>query len=226
MRVNPGETSEAMRLPSSDAYPPWAFDREDETDDSLFYAEPRLVVHVDDRAVEAISSYLGRALPEKGVVLDLMSSWRSHLPEDGGTRTVVGLGLNAVEMAENPQLDGAVVHDLNADPRLPFDRAAFDAAVVTVSIQYMVRPVEVFAEVNRVLRPGGAFHVIYSNRMFPTKAVAIWRALDDGSRAGLIGSYFRSSGGWESPRAVDIGLPSDPPADPVYAVRARKSDER
>ncbi len=211
---------------STSAYPAWAFRREDETSDDLFYAEPRLVVHVDDHAVQAISGYLGRVLPRDGVILDLMSSWRSHLPRDMEMQSVVGLGLNAVEMAENPQLDRAVVHDLNADPRLPFDNAAFDAAVVTVSIQYMVTPVEVFTEVNRILRPGGGFHVIYSTRMFPTKAVAIWKTLDDGLRAGLIGSYFRSSGSWESLQALDVGSQAALLADPVYAVSARKSDER
>ena len=211
---------------STNAYPAWAFRREDETSDDLFYAEPRLVVHVDDHAVQAISGYLGRVLPRDGVILDLMSSWRSHLPRDMEIQSVVGLGLNAVEMAENPQLDRAVVHDLNADPRLPFDNAAFDAAVVTVSIQYMVTPVEVFTEVNRILRPGGGFHVIYSTRMFPTKAVAIWKTLDDGLRAGLIGSYFRSSGSWESLQALDVGSQAALLADPVYAVSARKSDER
>ncbi len=211
---------------STNAYPAWAFRREDETSDDLFYAEPRLVVHVDDHAVQAISGYLGRVLPRDGVILDLMSSWRSHLPRDMEMQSVVGLGLNAVEMAENPQLDRAVVHDLNADPRLPFDNAAFDAAVVTVSIQYMVTPVEVFTEVNRILRPGGGFHVIYSTRMFPTKAVAIWKTLDDGLRAGLIGSYFRSSGSWESLQALDVGSQAALLADPVYAVSARKSDER
>ena len=210
----------------SNAYPAWAFRREDETSDDLFYAEPRLVVHVADQAVQVISGYLGRVLPRDGVILDLMSSWRSHLPRDMEMQSVVGLGLNAVEMAENPQLDRAVVHDLNADPRLPFDNAAFDAAVVTVSIQYMVTPVEVFTEVNRILRPGGGFHVIYSTRMFPTKAVAIWKTLDDGLRAGLIGSYFRSSGSWESLQALDVGSQAALLADPVYAVSARKSDER
>ena len=211
---------------STSAYPAWAFRREDETSDDLFYAEPRLVVHVADHAVQVISGYLGRVLPRDGVILDLMSSWRSHLPRDMEMQSVVGLGLNAVEMAENPQLDRAVVHDLNADPRLPFDDDAFDAAVVTVSIQYMVRPVEVFTEVNRILRPGGGFHVIYSTRMFPTKAVAIWKTLDDGLRAGLIGSYFRSSGSWESLQALDVGSQAALLADPVYAVSARKSDER
>jgi len=206
-------------------FPQGSFHREDETDDGLFYDQPRLVVHIDEHAVEATASYFGRVLPRDGTILDLMSSWRSHMPDDLPIENLVGLGLNAVEMAENPQLDRAVVHDINADPVLPFDDGAFDAAVLTVSVQYIVRPKEVFREVNRVLWEGGSLHVVYSNRMFPTKAVAIWKALDDARRTQLIVSYFDHSGGWGPPRARDIGNHHEPYADPVYVVSASKGHE-
>ena len=195
----------------------------DETDDRLFYTEPRLVTHIDDHAIGAIGGHFAETLPEGGVILDLMSSWRSHLPSGLRLGRVVGLGLNEVEMRENPQLDEYVVHDLNADPRLPFDSDAFDAAAVTVSIQYMTRPVEVFAETRRILRDGAYFHVIYSNRMFPTKAVAVWQALDDRRRGQLIGSYFSASGGWEDVALYDISPDTGTYSDPVYVVSARKA---
>ena len=203
-------------------YEPHYFRREDESDDRRFYLEPRLVVHIDDYAIKAIGEYFGRVLPEDGVVLDLMSSWRSHLPEGFPKRKAVGLGLNAVEMAENPQLDEHMVHDLNANPVLPFPDSAFDAAVVTVSVQYMTRPVEVFRQVNRALKEGASFHVIYSNRMFPTKAVAIWRELDDAGHGKLIASYFANSGGWDAPELLDISPRHGFYTDPVYVVSARK----
>ena len=202
-------------------YPPGSFRREDEGDDRLFYVEPRLVVHIDEHAVRAIAEYFSAKLPNGGTVLDLMSSWRSHMPAEWSGRAV-GLGLNAVELAENPQLDERVEHDINADPVLPFDDESFDAAAVTVSVQYMVRPVEIFSQVRRVLKKGAGFHVIYSNRMFPTKAVAVWKALDDGQRAGLIASYFASSGGWSAPRRLDISPRVSPYSDPVYVVAANK----
>ena len=167
----------------SERFPAEFFRREDEGDGRLFYESPRLVVHIDDHAISAIRKFFARVLPLDGVILDLMSSWRSHLPEEFKGRAV-GLGLNAIEMAENPQLSDGVVHDLNADPRLPFEDESFDAAAVTVSIQYLTKPVAVFRDVNRVLKAGGAFHVIYSNRMFPTKAVAVWKALPDEQKAG------------------------------------------
>ena len=208
---------------SAELYSERAFLREDETDDRLFYVQPRLVVHIDEHAIAATAGYFGSVLPRDGVILDLMSSWRSHMPADRPIKKLVGLGLNAVEMAENPQLDQALVHDINTDSGLPFRDASFDAAVVTVSIQYIVRPIELFREVRRVLTEGASFHVVYSNRMFPTKAVAIWKALDDAGRADLIASYFNHAGGWHSPQTLDLGSRQEPYADPVFVVTARKA---
>lgn len=212
-----------MQTPDAQSqYPAELFRRQDESDDRLFYAEPRLVTHIDDYAIEAIRAYLREALPPHGTTLDLMSSWRSHLPYDLPLKRVIGLGLNAVELDENPQLTDRVAHDLNAEPRLPLETNSVDAAIVTVSIQYIVKPIAVFREINRILRAGAAFHVIYSNRMFPTKAVAIWQSIDDRMRAQLIGSYFANSGGWTTPKAMDISPNMGFYTDPVYVVTANK----
>lgn len=212
-----------MSLEQQPLYPLGSFRREDPTDDELFYDYPRLVVHIDDDAVAAVTGYLNTALPRNGVILDLMSSWRSHLPDNFPKQKLVGLGMNAVELAENPQLDERVIHNLNKNPQLPFADNIFDAAVVTVSIQYLIQPVAVFKEVNRVLKPGASFHVIYSNRMFPTKAVLIWRLLNDEQHGDLIASYFKNSGGWGEPKILDVS--PNPPfqSDPVFIVTAAKS---
>ena len=216
-------SSDNVRMAAPTEFPDHFFRRQDETDDRLFYAHPRLVVHIDDHAIGAIRRFLSVALPHDGMVLDLMSSWRSHLPEDRGRRRIIGLGLNAAEMRENPQLHDYEVHDLNSDPVLPFNDESFDAAVVTVSIQYMTRPVEVFADVRRLLRDGAYFHVIYSNRMFPTKAVAVWQALDDRRRGQLIGAYFARSSGWEAVTSRDISPDVGVHSDPVFVVSGRRS---
>ena len=207
------------------AFPDHFFRRVDETDDRLFYTAPRLVVHIDEYAIAAIRRYFSEELPEDGVVLDLMSSWRSHMPGDPGGRRIVGLGMNDAEMRENPQLDDYVVHDLNRHPELPFDDQVFDAAVVTVSVQYITRPIEVFSEVRRSLKDSASFHVIYSNRMFPTKAVAVWQSLDDYRRGQLVGAYFVSSGGWDDVTVRDISPEVGHHADPVYVVSGRRSVE-
>ena len=136
---------------------------------------------------------------------------------------VVGLGLNETELRENGQLDAWVAHDVNRDPRLPFDDDAFDAVVMAVSVQYLTSPIEVFREVRRVLRPGGPFVVSYSNRLFPEKAVAIWYSSTDEERARLITAYFHYAGGWEAPTAQDRSPRPGLASDPLFAVWARKA---
>ena len=198
------------------------FRRMDEGDDALFYAFPRKVVHIDEPAIAAVGQFLAEAFAPHGVLLDLMSSWRSHLPPGFVKQRLVGLGLNADEMADNPDLDEYVVHNINVDPRLPFAEGHFDGAVVTVSIQYLTQPLAVFADVRRVLKPGCPFVVLFSNRMFPTKAVRIWQVLRDEQRAGLIRAYFHQAGGYEEPTFHALS-PNPGMSDPLYAVCARKS---
>ena len=206
----------------SNIFDPRYFRRDDEAPDAEFYAEPRLTVHIDDDAVAAVTQVYRELLPAGGEILDLMSSWRSHLPADVRFARVVGLGMNAAEMAENPQLDEFVVHDLNAEPQLPFSDESFDGCCVAVSVQYLLRPVEVFREVNRVLRPGAPLVVTYSNRCFPTKAIAIWRATDDHQHAQLIALYFQQSGNWNDVHVQDRSPGRTYYGDPLYAVWAKK----
>ena len=196
------------------------FGRADPTDDARFYAFERKVVHLEAGAIEALRSYYARVLPPGGTarVLDLMSSWRSHLPEGV---TAVGLGMNAAEMADNPQLSSFVVHDLNRGPRLPFDDESFDAVVSAVSVQYLTRPLEVWSDVRRVLRPGGTVVVSFSNRCFPTKAVAVWVANDDDGHRALVRAYLERSG---FAGVVDEELAT--PDDPLFVVRATKGPSR
>ncbi len=206
---------------SESPFLPEHFRRQDERDDRLFYSVPRLVTHIDDAAIGAVRQLYAELLPPDGEVLDLMSSWRSHLPDELPRRRVVGLGLNETELRENGQLDAWVVHDVNADPRLPFENEAFDAAVMAVSVQYLVRPVDVFLEVRRVLRPGAPFVVTYSNRLFAEKAVAIWCACTAEQRARLVAAYFQYAGGWNEITAQDRSPRLGFPSDPLYAVWAR-----
>ena len=200
------------------------FERIDEGNDALFYGEPRLVVHIDDDAIEQIGRIFEEFLPANGVILDLMSSWRSHLPADFVKARMVGLGLNAVEMRENPQLDDFVVHDVNKEPRLPFDDARFDGVILTVSVQYLTRPVEVLRDVCRILRPGCPLVITFSNRMFPTKAVRIWQGCSDEQRMTLVKLYLQKAGGYAGIRAEDRSPLPKGASDPVYVVTARRGD--
>lgn len=191
------------------------FARQDPTDDARFYAVERKVVHIEPGAIAALGAAYAELLPLDAPLLDLMSSWRSHLP-----RTVLGpvtgLGMNRAEMADNPRLDDLVLHDLNLDPGLPFADDAFGGVVCAVSVQYLTRPVEVFREVARVTRPGGPVVVSFSNRCFPTKAVAAWLLGGDREHRALVRGYMTDAGLVD---VVDERLPS--PDDPLFLVRGR-----
>lgn len=201
-----------------DALPPGAFEKADAGDDVAFYAPPRLVTHIDEAAVEALTDFYRETLREDGRVLDLMSSWVSHLPADRRYAEVVGHGMNAEELAANPRLDRWFVQDLNADATLPLTDDAFDAALICVGVQYLQRPFEVFAELRRVLAAGAPLVVSYANRCFPTKAVAIWRSLDMRGQASLIGLYMERAGF----DGVDARVLSDGSrGDPLIAVTGR-----
>jgi SAM-dependent methyltransferase len=200
---------------------PWPagfFDRQDDRDDADFYAAPRFVTHLDDAALAGVSA-LYAELGTTGDVLDLMSSWVSHLPERPRSLTV--LGMNAAELTANPFADSVVLQDLNRDPRLPFTDESFDAVLNCVSVDYLVRPVEVYGEVARVLRPGGVSVCTFSDRCFPSKAVRGWLGTDDATHCAIVAEYHRQAGGFEEPVAEQRldGRRSDP----LWAVWARRS---
>ncbi|HEY3909656.1 MAG TPA: methyltransferase domain-containing protein [Stellaceae bacterium] len=174
--------------------PPGAFAKLDAEEDEFFYEPARLVCHIDDGAIAALTGFYRTVLPAGGVLLDLMSSWVSHLPPEIAYAQVIGHGMNAEELAANPRLSRWFVQNLNRDPHLPLAEASIDAAMICVSIQYLQRPVAVLREVTRVLRPGAPLVVGFSNRCFWTKAVAVWRALDDNGHAKLVEHYLRHAG--------------------------------
>ena len=175
-------------------FPANAFAKADPSPDPAFYAQARLVAHIDDGAIAAVTQLYRETLPPGGAILDLMSSWISHLPPEIAYGSVTGHGMNAAELAANPRLDTWFVQDLNADPVLDLPDAQFDGACICVSIQYLQRPVEVLQEIARVLRPGAPLVISFSNRCFPTKAVAIWQALDGPGQQELVALYLARAG--------------------------------
>lgn len=183
-----------MSDPSFQEFPPEAFAKQDTNDDLDFYTPPRLVTHIDESATAALEAFYRKILPEGGRILDLMSSWVSHLPGDRQYAEVVGHGMNATELAANSRLTRCFVQDLNQHPVLPIGDHAFDAATCCVGVQYLQQPFEVFSEIRRVLVPGASFTVSFSNRCFPTKAVAIWRGLDTKGHAALVKLYLERAG--------------------------------
>jgi len=192
------------------------FARGDEADDAEFYSFPRYVTHIDDGAIGAVGA-LYEELGVRGAVLDLMSSWVSHFREPPADLTVVGM--NPDELAANPQARSWIVHDLNADPALPFDDDAFDHAVCCVSVDYLTRPVDVFREVARVVRPRGLFVCTFSNRLFATKAIHGWLYSDSATHQQIVADYFAAAAGFEPAVRRQCVTPAG--GDPLYAVWAR-----
>jgi SAM-dependent methyltransferase len=203
----------------SDGFPPGFFDRVDPTDDAGFYATPRLVTHIDDGAIAAVGALYAELGLAGTDVLDLMGSWVSHFLPSAVPRRLTVLGMNARELDANPVAAATVVHDLNAQPRLPFADASFDHATCCVSVDYLTRPIDVFRDVARVLRPGGLFVITFSNRLFPTKAIRGWLMNDSNAHCEIVREYFARAGGF-APATVELRTSLTALGDPLYAVYA------
>jgi len=204
-------------------FPRGFFDRTDDTPDTEFYDRPRLVTHIDDAAIAAVGELYAElgidgAAPRPTRVLDLMSSWVSHFRTPPAELVV--LGMNAEELAANPAATQRLVHDLNADPRVPLPDEDVDAVVCCVSVDYLTRPVEMLTDVGRVLRPGGQLAVTFSNRCFPTKAVRGWLRTDDEQHGAVICELVRRTGHFGEP-AVELRT-TPGRGDPLYAVTATR----
>ncbi|UPL50350.1 class I SAM-dependent methyltransferase [Hymenobacter sublimis] len=209
-----------MHLDPASPFPASAFRRLDENPDAEFYRQPRFVTHLDEPALAAVTQLYREYFKPGSVLLDLMSSWVSHLPAEVAYARVVGLGMNEQELRANPRLQAYVVQDLNHTPELPFAAAEFDGAAICVSIDYLTQPVVVLRELARVLRPGAPLVITFSNRCFPSKAIAAWRALDDQGHLVLVDQLLRAAGGWEPSELLDRS-PNPRRTDPLFAVVAR-----
>jgi SAM-dependent methyltransferase len=207
--------------------------RMDERGDSVFYTSPRMVQHLDARALETVNALYQRLIPAQADVLDLMASHDSHL-RGCSPRSLHVLGLNAQELEANQAATAQVLQDLNQVKTLPFDDASLDAVVCTASVEYLIQPRDVFAEVSRVLRPGGVFVLTFSNRWFPTKAIQVWSELHEFERVGMVTQWLQQAGfdslhtfssrGWPRPED-DPHYGETALSDPVYAVWSSKSSE-
>lgn len=211
---------------------PENFKREDESDDKVFYSEPRITTHIDSRCHENLVKLYYNILPKRGKILDLMCSYQSHIPE-GKEYEIIGLGLNEEEMSQNKVLSNFIIHDINAEPNLPLLSDDFDAVVCDLSIEYVTKPIELIREVSRILKKDGVFTLSFSNRYFPPKVIKIWIDLHEFERMGYVLELLRKAGGFKNFRTYSyrgFRRPYDDKyfgctilSDPLYVVYAEKS---
>ena len=202
-------------MTDADPFPSGLFDRLDNKPDRMFYLQPRFVTHIDEATVQALTTFYSERLFAGADILDLMSSWISHLPIESNLTRVAGLGMNSAELAKNPRLDDRHVQDLNADPVLPYVSDSFDFVLIALSIQYLVQPLEVFREIARILRIDGQVIISTSHRCFPTKAIRAFREQNAKNRIQLITEYIRRSNGFGVPELFDR---SPKEADPLWLI--------
>lgn len=230
--TGPGMQVRSDQARRTDFFSEGPFRRMDSSNDALFYAMPRMLNHLDAVAQVQVRALYARLLRPGSQILDLMSSFNSHLPDDLLPARVTGLGMNEEELKANPVLGERVVHDLNQAPKLPFEDACFDAAICTVSVEYLTDPFAVFREIARILRPGGLFVLPISNRWFPPKVINLWHNLHEFERPGLVLEYFLESGAFEgletfSARGLsrpedDLHIQTSLFSDPIHAVWGRR----
>ncbi len=202
----------------------------DPRNDQEFYTFPRFVTHVDEGFIDQLTNLYRERLNPQTRILDLMSSWVSHLPDEVEFDHVEGHGMNQEELVKNPRLDHYFLQNLNENPKLPLEDNDFSAVLIAVSVQYLQYPEAIFSEIHRILKPGGIVIVSFSNRMFYQKAISAWRDATDRQRIHLVKSYFQSIPEFSEPDTVISQ--SELPAflqmfslanqDPFYAVFAQK----
>ena len=199
------------------------FSKEDTTDDSIFYEVPRIVTHIDDNAITILKKYYRSLLKDGDSVLDLMSSWVSHLPEDIKYSRVSAQVMNKVELESNPQLTDFIVQNLNTNQVLPLEDESFDLCSIAVSVQYLTSPVKVFEEIARVLKPNGKCCVSFSNRMFPTKAILAWRMSSNEDHFNLVSQYFKKTEKFDELKVEKL-VEENGYYDPLFAVIGKKEE--
>ena len=201
----------------------------DVADDQIFYQHPRYVHHLSDSFRTRLKNLYSNYLLNHYVILDLMSSWVSHLPQGITYKKVIGHGMNEAELSSNQRLDSYWIQNLNQNQNIPIESSSIDAGLVVAGWQYLQYPERVALELSRIIKTDSLLIISFTNRAFWTKAPNIWTHSSEDGRIEYV-SRVLTANGWRIEKIVKektmekkfLGIYSVE-SDPFFSVIARNN---
>ena len=201
----------------------------DISDDEIFYQQPRFVHHLSDSFRNRLTSLYSEFLLNHHIILDLMSSWVSHLPSNISYKKVIGHGMNEAELSSNERLDKFFVQNLNKKQNMPIEDSSVDVGLIVAGWQYLQYPEKVSLELSRVIKSDSLLIISFTNRAFWTKAPNIWTYSSEEKRIEYVTSVLTSNG-WRIENILNektqdkklFGFYSSE-SDPFFSVIARNN---
>ena len=203
--------------------------KSDISDDEIFYQQPRFVHHLSDSFRNRLTSLYSEYLLNHHIILDLMSSWVSHLPSQIRYKKVIGHGMNEAELSSNERLDRFFVQNLNKKQNMPIEDSSVDVGLIVAGWQYLQYPEKVSLELSRVIKSDSLLIISFTNRAFWTKAPNIWTYSSEEKRIEYVTSVLTSNG-WRIEKILNektqdkklFGFYSSE-SDPFFSVIARNN---
>ena len=203
--------------------------KSDISDDGIFYQQPRFVHHLSDSFRNRLTSLYSEYLLNHHIILDLMSSWVSHLPSNISYKKVIGHGMNEAELSSNERLDRFFVQNLNKKQNMPIEDSSVDVGLIVAGWQYLQYPEKVSLELSRVIKSDSLLIISFTNRAFWTKAPNIWTYSSEEKRIAYVTSVLTSNG-WRIEKILNektqdkklFGFYTSE-SDPFFSVIARNN---
>ena len=203
--------------------------KSDISDDEIFYQQPRFVHHLSDSFRTRLTSLYSEYLLNHHIILDLMSSWVSHLPTNIRYKKVIGHGMNQAELSSNERLDSFFVQNLNKKQNMPIEDSSIDVGLIVAGWQYLQYPEKVSLELSRIIKSDSLLIISFTNRAFWTKAPNIWTYSSEEKRIEYVTSVLTANG-WRIEKVLNektqdkklFGFYSSE-SDPFFSVIARNN---
>ena len=168
--------------------------KSDISDDEIFYQQPRFAHHLSDSFRTRLTSLYSEYLLKHHIILDLMSSWVSHLPTNIRYKKVIGHGMNQAELSTNQRLDSFFVQNLNKKQNMPIEDSSIDVGLIVAGWQYLQYPEKVSLELSRIIKSDSLLIISFTNRAFWTKAPNIWTYSSEENRIEYVTSVLTDNG--------------------------------